>query len=63
MLDNMSVEEMAKAVKLVNGRAKIEASGGIRIDTIHAIALTGVDYISTSKITQAAPAVDIGLDE
>ena len=63
MLDNMSVEEMAKAVKLVNGRAKIEASGGIRIDTIHAIAMTGVDYISTSKITQAAPAVDIGLDE
>jgi nicotinate-nucleotide pyrophosphorylase (carboxylating) len=54
---------MAKAVKLVNGRAKIEASGGIRIDTIHAIAMTGVDYISTSKITQAAPAVDIGLDE
>ena len=59
----MSIEDMTTAVKLVNGRAKIEASGGIRIDTIRKVALTGVDYISTSKITQAAPAVDIGLDE
>ena len=63
MLDNMSIADMTTAVKLVNGRAKIEASGGIRIDTIRNVALTGVDYISTSKITQAAPAVDIGLDE
>ena len=63
MLDHMSIADMTTAVKLVNGRAKIEASGGIRIDTIRNVALTGVDYISTSKITQAAPAVDIGLDE
>lgn len=63
MLDNMPPAEMKKAVALVAGRAKIEASGGIRIDTIRDIALTGVDYISTSKITQSAPAVDIGLDE
>jgi len=54
---------MPEAVRIVAGRAKIEASGGIRIDTIRAIAMTGVDYISTSKITQSAPAVDIGLDE
>ena len=63
MLDNMSIADMTTAVKYVNGRAKIEASGGISITTIHNVALTGVDYISTSKITQAAPAVDIGLDE
>ncbi|RAI42750.1 carboxylating nicotinate-nucleotide diphosphorylase [Rhodoplanes roseus] len=63
MLDNMSCEEMSKAVSLVAGKVPLEASGGIRLDTIKAIAETGVDYISTSKITQAAPAVDIGLDE
>ena len=63
MLDNMSIADMTTAVKCVNGRAKIEASGGISIATIRNVALTGVDYISTSKITQAAPAVDIGLDE
>lgn len=63
MLDNMSCEDMTRAVALVSGRVPLEASGGIRLDTIKAIAETGVDYISTSKITQAAPAVDIGLDE
>lgn len=63
MLDNMPVAQMPEAVRIVAGRSKIEASGGIRIDTIRAIAMTGVDYISTSKITQSAPAVDIGLDE
>jgi nicotinate-nucleotide pyrophosphorylase (carboxylating) len=63
MLDNMSVPNMAEAVKFVAGRIPLEASGGIRLDTIRAIAETGVDYISTSKITQSAPAVDIGLDE
>lgn len=63
MLDNMSVADMTKAVELIAGRAKVEASGGINIDTIGPISKTGVDYISTSKITQSAPAVDIGLDE
>jgi nicotinate-nucleotide pyrophosphorylase (carboxylating) len=63
MLDNMSVADMTKAVGIIAGRAKVEASGGINIDTIGPIARTGVDYISTSKITQSAPAVDIGLDE
>jgi nicotinate-nucleotide pyrophosphorylase (carboxylating) len=63
MLDNMSVADMTRSVGIIRGRAKIEASGGIRLDTIRPIAETGVDYISTSKITQAAPAVDIGLDE
>lgn len=63
MLDNMPVPQMKQAVAMVAGRAKIEASGGIRLDTIREIALAGVDYISTSKITQGAPALDIGLDE
>ncbi|MGH6625400.1 MAG: carboxylating nicotinate-nucleotide diphosphorylase [Burkholderiaceae bacterium] len=63
MLDNMSVPDMREAVEMVNGRTKIEASGGIRLETIRPVAETGVDYISTSKITQSAPAVDIGLDE
>jgi nicotinate-nucleotide pyrophosphorylase (carboxylating) len=63
MLDNMSVEEMTKAVKLVAGRTKLEASGGISLATIGEISRTGVDYISTSKINQAAVCVDIGLDE
>jgi nicotinate-nucleotide pyrophosphorylase (carboxylating) len=63
MLDNMSVADMTRAVGIIAGRAKVEASGGIRIETIRPIAETGVDYISTSKITQAASAVDIGLDE
>jgi nicotinate-nucleotide pyrophosphorylase (carboxylating) len=63
MLDNMSLEDIRIAVKMINGVAKVEASGGINITTIRQVALTGVDYISTSKITQAAPAVDIGLDE
>lgn len=63
MLDNMSLADMKAAVELVAGRVKLEASGGVRLETIRAIAETGVDYISTSKITQSAPAVDIGLDD
>lgn len=63
MLDNMSLADMKAAVDLVGGRVKLEASGGVRLETIRAIAETGVDYISTSKITQSAPAVDIGLDD
>jgi nicotinate-nucleotide pyrophosphorylase (carboxylating) len=63
MLDNMPLPEMAQAVKLVGGRTKIEASGGVKLATIAAIAQTGVDYISTSRINQASTNVDIGLDE
>jgi len=63
MLDNMSLDEMREAVRLVDRRIPLEASGGVRFDTIRAIAETGVDFISTSRITQAAQAVDIGLDE
>lgn len=63
MLDNMPLDQMREAVKFVDGRIPLEASGGVRLATIRAIAETGVDFISTSKITQAAPAVDIGLDD
>jgi nicotinate-nucleotide pyrophosphorylase (carboxylating) len=63
MLDNMSIPDMQQAVGFVAGRAALEASGGIRLDTIRAIAETGVDYISTSRPQQSAPAVDIGLDD
>lgn len=63
MLDNMSVEDMTRAVEMVGGRVQLEASGGINLTTIGAIARTGVDYISTSKINQAAACVDIGLDD
>jgi nicotinate-nucleotide pyrophosphorylase (carboxylating) len=63
MLDNMPLPEMTAAVQLVAGRIPLEASGGVRFNTVRAIAETGVDYISTSKTIQSAPAVDIGLDE
>ena len=63
LLDNMGLDELRTAVRLVAGRVPLEASGGIRIETVRSIAETGVDYISTSRITQAAGAVDIGLDE
>jgi nicotinate-nucleotide pyrophosphorylase (carboxylating) len=63
MLDNMPLDEMRECVKLVNKQIPIEASGGVRLETIRGIAETGVDFISTSRITQAAPGVDIGLDD
>ena len=63
MCDNMALPAMREAVGLVAGRAMVEASGGIRLETIAAVAETGVDYISTSRPFQSAPAVDIGLDE
>lgn len=63
MLDNMALEDMRTAVKLVDGRIPLEASGGVKFDTVRAIAETGVDFISSSKMIQGSPAVDIGLDE
>lgn len=62
LLDNMTNDELREAVALVAGRVPLEASGGVRLDTIRGIADTGVDYISVGRITQSAPAVDIGLD-
>lgn len=62
LFDNMSVEMLREGVALVAGRVPIEASGGVRLDTIRAIAETGVTYVSVGRITQSAPAADIGLD-
>ncbi|GHB21469.1 carboxylating nicotinate-nucleotide diphosphorylase [Salinicola rhizosphaerae] len=63
MLDNMTLEAMRTAVERVDGRVPLEASGGVRLETIREIAETGVDFISVGRITQSAPAVDIGMDE
>jgi len=62
MLDNMSLDDMSAAVKLVAGRAVIEASGGVTLDRIPKIAATGVDLISSGAITHSAPNFDVGLD-
>jgi nicotinate-nucleotide pyrophosphorylase (carboxylating) len=62
LLDNMSIDELRRAVALVDRRAKTEASGGVTLETIRAIAESGVDFVSVGRITQSAPAVDIGLD-
>ncbi|MEH3157816.1 MAG: carboxylating nicotinate-nucleotide diphosphorylase [Sphingomonas taxi] len=62
LLDNMDPSTLREAVALVGGRVPTEASGGVRLDTIRAIAETGVTYISVGRLTQSAPAVDIGLD-
>ena len=63
MLDNMSNDDMRKAVEIVDKRIPLECSGGVRLDTIRAKAETGVDYISVGRITQSATCVDIGLDD
>ena len=62
LLDNMDPPTLRLAVELVAGRVPLEASGGVRLETIRAIAETGVDFISVGRITQSAPAVDIGMD-
>lgn len=62
LLDNMEPDEMRQAVALCKNRAETEASGGITLDTIRAAAETGVNFISVGRITQSAPAVDIGMD-
>ncbi|MEA1071692.1 carboxylating nicotinate-nucleotide diphosphorylase [Sphingomonas sp. LY160] len=62
LLDNMKPDALREAVAIVGGRVPLEASGGVNLDTIRAIAETGVDFISVGRITQSAPAIDIGLD-
>ncbi len=62
MLDNMTLADMREAVARVAGRAKLEASGNVTLETIRPIAETGVDYISSGWITHSAPALDLGLD-
>jgi nicotinate-nucleotide pyrophosphorylase (carboxylating) len=62
LLDNMGPDMLREAIALVGGRIPLEASGGINLNTIRPIAETGVDYISVGRITQSAPAMDIGMD-
>ncbi len=62
MLDNMDTATMKEAVRLIGGQALVEASGGVNIETVRAIAETGVDVISIGGLTHSAPAVDIGMD-
>ena len=62
LLDNMTPAQLRQAVKIVRGRAQTEASGGVNLKTVRAIARTGVDFISVGAITHSARAVDIGLD-
>jgi len=62
LLDNMTPAQLRQAVKIVRGRAQTEASGGVNLKTVRAIAGTGVDFISIGAITHSARAVDIGLD-
>jgi nicotinate-nucleotide pyrophosphorylase (carboxylating) len=62
MLDNMDPETMRAAVELAAGRCVLEASGGITLETVRAVAETGVDWISVGWITHSAPALDVALD-
>ena len=62
LLDNMDAPTLRDAVAMVAGRVPTEASGGVNLDTIHAKAATGVTYVSVGRLTQSAPAADIGLD-
>jgi nicotinate-nucleotide pyrophosphorylase (carboxylating) len=62
LLDNMSLPELREAVELNGGRARLEASGGVTLDTIRAIAETGVDFISVGALTHSARALDVSLE-
>jgi nicotinate-nucleotide pyrophosphorylase (carboxylating) len=61
LLDNMSPDELRRAVELAGGRAELEASGGITLETIRSVAETGVDFISIGALTHSAPALDVSL--
>jgi nicotinate-nucleotide pyrophosphorylase (carboxylating) len=58
----MSTEQMAECVRIVNGRAIVEASGGVNLSNVRAIAQTGVDWISVGALTHSAPAMNVALD-
>ncbi|KQZ04980.1 nicotinate-nucleotide pyrophosphorylase [Microbacterium sp. Root53] len=62
MLDNFALDDLRRGVDLIAGRAVVEASGGVTLDTVRAIAETGVDVISVGALTHSAPALDLGLD-
>lgn len=62
LLDNMGVDDLRRAVGIVNGRARLEASGGLTLESARAVAETGVDYLAVGALTHSAPVLDIGLD-
>jgi nicotinate-nucleotide pyrophosphorylase (carboxylating) len=62
LLDNMDIADLAKAVKLADGRVVLEASGGVTLESIAKIATTGVDYVSSGALTNSAPNFDVALD-
>jgi nicotinate-nucleotide pyrophosphorylase (carboxylating) len=62
LLDNFGVADLAAAVGLVAGRARLEASGGLTLEHAHAVAATGVDYLAVGALTHSAPALDLALD-
>lgn len=62
LLDNFSLDDLERGVALIGGRAIVEASGGVTLDTVGEIARTGVDVISVGALTHSARALDLGLD-
>jgi nicotinate-nucleotide pyrophosphorylase (carboxylating) len=62
LLDNMTTDELREAVVLTAGRAELEASGGVTLDTVRAVAETGVDYVSVGALTHSARALDVSLE-
>jgi nicotinate-nucleotide pyrophosphorylase (carboxylating) len=62
MLDNFQIGEMMQAVALINGKCKVEASGGINLETVKVIAETGVDFISVGALTHSVKSLDISLE-
>lgn len=62
LLDNMPVDQLREAVRKVDGRARLEASGGLTLDTARAVAETGVDYLAVGALTHSAPVLDIAMD-
>lgn len=62
MLDNFSLDDLRDGVRLIAGRAAVEASGGVNLDSVSDIAATGVDVISVGALTHAARSLDLGLD-
>ena len=62
MLDNFNLDDLRAGVALISGKAIVEASGGVNLDTVAAIAATGVDVISVGALTHSARALDLGLD-
>ena len=62
LLDNMNTTDLAKAVELAAGRARLEASGGLTLADARAVAETGVDYLAVGALTHSAPVLDIGVD-